>query len=69
MNARRTTMAMTMVAGVLLTGLVAQAVSAPGGTTTSKAARIKRGEYLVQVMSCNDCHTPLKLGPKGPEPG
>ena len=28
MNARRTTMAMTMVAGVLLTGLVAQAVSA-----------------------------------------
>ena len=58
MNARRTTMAMTMVAGVLLTGLVAQAVSAPGGPTTSKAARIKRGEYLVQVMSCNDCHTP-----------
>lgn len=27
-----------------------------------------RGEYLVMVASCNDCHTPLKLGPNGPEP-
>lgn len=68
MNARRTTMALTMLSGVLLTGLVAQAVSAPGAPATGKAARLKRGEYLVQVMSCNDCHTPLKLGPKGPEP-
>ena len=29
---------------------------------------IARGAYLVTVMMCNDCHTPLKMGPKGPEP-
>ena len=29
---------------------------------------IARGEYLVHIMVCNDCHTPLKMGPKGPEP-
>jgi len=31
-------------------------------------ARIKRGEYLVRFGGCNDCHTPLKFGPQGPEP-
>ena len=31
-------------------------------------ARIERGAYLVRTMGCNDCHTPLKMGPKGPEP-
>jgi mono/diheme cytochrome c family protein len=30
-------------------------------------ARIARGEYLVKTMGCHDCHTPHKLGPKGPE--
>src|SRR5689334_1265569 len=25
------------------------------------AARIERGRYLVTVMACNDCHTPMKL--------
>jgi mono/diheme cytochrome c family protein len=28
----------------------------------------KRGEYLVNTMGCHDCHTPMKLGPNGPEP-
>jgi hypothetical protein len=28
---------------------------------------IKRGAYLVTVMGCNDCHTPKKMGPRGPE--
>jgi mono/diheme cytochrome c family protein len=26
-----------------------------------------RGEYLVKIMGCNDCHTPMKMGPQGPE--
>jgi mono/diheme cytochrome c family protein len=30
--------------------------------------RVERGKYLVTVGGCNDCHTPLKIGPKGPEP-
>ena len=29
---------------------------------------IARGEYLVRLRRCNDCHTPWKMGPKGPEP-
>ena len=33
-----------------------------------KANQIKRGEYLVTIGGCNDCHTPWKMGPSGPEP-
>jgi mono/diheme cytochrome c family protein len=28
---------------------------------------VKHGEYLVTIMGCNDCHSPKKLGPNGPE--
>ena len=34
----------------------------------SNAGRVERGRYLVSIMGCNDCHTPLRMGPKGPEP-
>lgn len=27
----------------------------------------ERGKYLVEIMGCNDCHSPKKMGPKGPE--
>ena len=52
---------------ILFSGIVAQAVTAPEAAAPSKA-RIERGAYLVRHMGCNDCHTPLKLGPRGPEP-
>ena len=29
---------------------------------------VNRGKYLVNAVGCNDCHTPWKMGPKGPEP-
>lgn len=29
---------------------------------------IELGQHLVTVLACSDCHTPLKLGPHGPEP-
>jgi hypothetical protein len=29
---------------------------------------VERGRYLVTVGGCNDCHTPMKMGPNGPEP-
>jgi len=32
------------------------------------AAAVQRGKYLVSVLACNDCHTPKKMGPNGPEP-
>lgn len=31
-------------------------------------SKVERGGYLVRIMGCNDCHTPMKMGPKGPEP-
>jgi hypothetical protein len=42
--------------------------AAAGRTAAADAARIKRGEYLVKITSCHDCHTPFVMGPKGPEP-
>ncbi len=29
---------------------------------------VERGKYLVMAGHCNDCHTPKKMGPQGPEP-
>jgi hypothetical protein len=33
----------------------------------SKEDLIKRGEYLVTTIGCNDCHSPKKMGERGPE--
>lgn len=40
---------------------------APGAESPADD-RIARGKYLVNFGGCNDCHTPHKMGPKGPEP-
>lgn len=58
-------------AAVILTAVIATATlnAAPGAPVQAdKASQIKRGEYLVEIMGCHDCHTPMKLGPNGPEP-
>ncbi len=41
---------------------------AKSATITSNTESIKRGEYLVAIMGCDDCHTPKKMGAQGPEP-
>ena len=33
----------------------------------SKDSLIKKGEYLVTILGCNDCHSPKRMGAKGPE--
>ncbi len=50
-----------MVAGVLPQAQTPWAFAAEGDA-------VKRGEYLVTVGGCGDCHTPWKMGSKGPEP-
>ena len=54
---------------VAITGVRMQAeqaaTTAPGPATGDKVAQ---GAHLVHVGGCNDCHTPLKMGPNGPEP-
>lgn len=42
----------------------AQSADKPGLTVANAA----RGKYLVATSGCMDCHTPFKMGPKGPEP-
>ncbi len=33
----------------------------------SRDSLIKRGNYLVTTIGCNDCHSPKRMGPHGPE--
>jgi mono/diheme cytochrome c family protein len=44
------------------------ALVASSMATAADAQKIKRGEYLTNIMACMDCHTPLKMGERGPEP-
>ncbi|MBN9164610.1 MAG: diheme cytochrome c-553 [Myxococcales bacterium] len=36
---------------------------APTAQPTSEASLVKRGEFLVGIGGCNDCHTPMKFDP------
>jgi Cytochrome c len=35
--------------------------------TSEESAKIERGKYLVMVGGCDDCHSPKRMGPRGPE--
>jgi len=37
-------------------------------TSDTNADPVTRGGYLVRSAGCADCHTPMKLGERGPEP-
>ena len=59
------------VTSVLATGCQpAQVPSEPAEEPVRVASQVsvERGEYLVRVTGCHDCHTPLMMGPSGPEP-
>lgn len=36
-------------------------------TKLSQAELVKRGDYLVNAIGCDDCHSPKTFGPNGPE--
>jgi len=59
-----TAAALTLLAGTLLSPAARSADDAGAPT----ADTVARGQYLVTIAGCNDCHTPLKMGPAGPEP-
>ena len=54
-------------AGAVVAALGTAVYSTSNGPYTTQR-RVERGKYLVTVGGCNDCHTPLKMGPNGPEP-
>ena len=49
-------------------GATAQKKATAKKAELARQAKVRRGEYLVRIGGCNDCHTPLKMGPSGPEP-
>jgi hypothetical protein len=62
---------MLLAAGLAATGCQQQApppAEKPAAPVMDQAAMVKRGEYLVTISGCNDCHTPFRMGEKGPEP-
>jgi hypothetical protein len=69
-NPNKTTI-LLVVSMAVFSGALLHAV-APGtqdtGAAAQKKTRVERGAYLVRTMGCNDCHTPWKMGAKGPEP-
>jgi mono/diheme cytochrome c family protein len=50
--------------------MVGCGADSPVGSVVSaeESPKVARGRYLVAMMGCNDCHTPLKMTANGPEP-
>jgi mono/diheme cytochrome c family protein len=67
-------LAFASVTGAAWLGAVQPALSAAKAAKpaappeVAAAEQLARGKYLVTVAGCNDCHTPVKMGPNGPEP-
>jgi mono/diheme cytochrome c family protein len=50
------------------TVLVFATVTLAAHAENNEADKLARGKYLVTIAGCNDCHTPWRDGPGGPEP-
>jgi len=66
----RRSMATFAATTALIAAVNSAACFSPNATSASaqNPVKIARGQYLVTVGGCNDCHTPLKMGANGPEP-
>ena len=64
-----TAAALPVIVAITVTSCQQPAADADTAQSTAVAEDpVKRGEYLVNTIGCDDCHTPKKMGPKGPEP-
>ena len=72
MSRRSRTVLLATTAGLSITLAAASFATLIGrgqdARPTPSEHAVRRGEYLVKIMGCNDCHTPWKMGPQGPEP-
>jgi hypothetical protein len=69
MQRRNFGMLALVLAPVFATSVTAIARDNPTAPASAPAAEaVARGAYLVRFGSCHDCHTPFKMGPKGPAP-
>jgi hypothetical protein len=68
MAALTATLLLASIAAWRLTGAAPASASSGDASERIKADRVARGKYLVTAVGCHDCHTPMKMGDKGPEP-
>lgn len=62
-----TRIAFLMLAAVPITLLVLGGKAPQSDHKPATASQIQRGEYLVRFGGCSDCHTPKRMGARGPE--
>jgi len=58
MRLTRATVAVSALSLALLGSLFARAATPAASATPSNAERVQRGEYLVTIAACHDCHSP-----------
>ena len=58
MRLTRATVAVSALSLALLGSLFVRAATPAASATPSKAERVQRGEYLVTIAACHDCHSP-----------
>ena len=73
MNSKALFFALLAAAGLFFASCTEQAASQENvGTTANpeldEAKQVARGEYLVTVMGCDDCHSPKVMTEQGPAP-
>jgi mono/diheme cytochrome c family protein len=60
---------LTALLGAFVSSTADAAEAAPtAGSARPAAEQVARGKYLMSTSGCMDCHTPWKMGEKGPEP-
>jgi mono/diheme cytochrome c family protein len=68
MNTRSTISHWIALVSLIFLGAASTATATDESAAKAPAEKVARGKYLVTVAGCNDCHTPWKDGPAGPEP-
>lgn len=66
MKSRYSTLALA--AALLAACTPAPTETEPAPPAATAEAQVARGAYLVATTGCHDCHTPFKMGERGPEP-
>ncbi|HEX8153732.1 MAG TPA: c-type cytochrome [Thermoanaerobaculia bacterium] len=65
---KRITLSLILIAGGAMLTACTDSADATTAQLDVAKEQVRRGQYLVTVGGCNDCHTPMKMGAKGPEP-
>jgi len=66
---KKTVLMLTVITGTAILAFLACNTESKkeGESIISNDSLVKRGNYIVSASGCDDCHTPKKMGPHGPE--